>query len=797
LSSAVPQLPARALAALRRHLGLRRGTSTEHRRTLVRRHEVYWVPLVYLAAFVFLYRLVFFPGERPVGFGWDTIEGYWSDLAHLAAQWQKGEWPLWNPYDKGGFPDFALPERGHHAPVNWLLGGIGAALGDVPWWLMQAKQYLHHLLAACLMHLFLRSRGLPTAAALVGGMAWLGGAPMLIHKASSILWPLAWTPLLWMAADRLVSRPGWRSGCLLAGAIALAGQAGSAPGFYYALGAALPYGALRVAAALWAVRRDRAALVARARRLALALAVTLVTATALLLVTMVPTAELTALSVRAERTMAYALSFPLPPGPTLIGMVAPASGKYDVYLGVAVVVLLACALARPRRDGGVPLLFAGLSAAFLVLSFGGATPLLPWLVEHVPGFGLFRAANRYKLALAPLCAVLAAYGAANLLDAAGDGWRRRAPLLLAALAAAGLAAIVAAVAPRLRDAGGPGPLGIALVALAVVALAAIAVVAPRRIAAASIAFVAVVTVWDPQRFVHARNPALEARVDHREDLARLADLADVTVAWRVWDEFVLEQRPGPRLQIREMRGYPAGGTLETQRYQAMFQMLPRRPELLPLFNVRYVLHGRHHRIGLGSNALKKPPDQLAPAHFRRIDKKRFEAIHPAPLAAWHGAATVVDGPPRTVLEAALATQDPDGTRRRIVLEPAARDALGAAAIEPLLAAAAAPPDPVVAEVVAYRANRVELSIDAPGDGVVVLNDVMYPGWRVHVDGDARPPLWVNGLVRGVAVTAGHHAIVWEFRPRGHGLRLLAWWAGFLAVLCALLPPRSPPSRAAG
>ena len=66
----------------------------------------------------------------------------------------------------------------------------------------------------------------------------------------------------------------------------------------------------------------------------------------------------------------------------------------------------------------------------MLLAFGGHEPYLGFLVEHVPGFGLFRDANRYKT-LAALCfAVPVGHGVHALVT------DRRAPLVALALLAA-------------------------------------------------------------------------------------------------------------------------------------------------------------------------------------------------------------------------------------------------------------------------------------------------------------------------------------------------------------------------
>jgi uncharacterized membrane protein YfhO len=49
-------------------------------------------------------------------------------------------------------------------------------------------------------------------------------------------------------------------------------------------------------------------------------------------------------------------------------------------------------------------------------------------------------------------------------------------------------------------------------------------------------------------------------------------------------------------------------------------------------------------------------------------------------------------------------------------------------------------------------------------GVVVLNDVYYPGWIAEVDGKRKEILRADTLFRAVEVPAGRHQVVFRFAP---------------------------------
>jgi hypothetical protein len=82
-------------------------------------------------------------------------------------------------------------------------------------------------------------------------------------------------------------------------------------------------------------------------------------------------------------------------------------------------------------------------------------------------------------------------------------------------------------------------------------------------------------------------------------------------------------------------------------------------------------------------------------------------------------------------------------------------------------------------------NIIALEVEAAADGLLVLSEVAYPGWRVSVDGVRVPIVRANYTLRAVCVPAGMHRVTFSFQPgsltAGALISALAWllagWAG--------------------
>lgn len=713
------------------------------------RAEYYLVPLFYMLVVAWIYRGLFHQHGAATGLGWDTIDTHGPDLDFLSTDLAHGRFSLWNPYDKGGYPVFCDPVFDRYYPLNWPFATWGAVFGT-GWWLVQLKVLAHHVVAATMLHAFVRSRGMSIRAAMVSAIGLVASAPLLVHKASNILWPIVWVPLVWMAIDWALAKPSARRGILVGGALLLPLTAGSPPGMVYATLLILPYAGLRFVQCIRA-KPDWKQL---AWTLGAALGITML----VVAVTVIPTSELVALGSRDRlgtgRGFALGGAIPLPAA--IRGVFARGAGPFEIYCGAALALLAVLGVVlRPRADRDAPLVLFATAVLGVILVAGTTALVLPVLVDHVPPFAMLRVPGRYKLLTAWGLAAGAAYG----ITAIEQSWdRRRAWITI------GVSIVIVSVCVAISGQPATVKDHAAWWSIVAIVIPAALIVTRHRYALSALALV---VLFDAPlfTFVEPGAPvAAEARQTHDHDAEILAKLDGVRDQWRIYDEFVLGERAGARLQIRDFRGYPAVDPISLHRYTDVLDFAKRDPRILTDFNVRYVLSRPHFRYGTTARFPRLPaPGFTVDASVGWL----YEADHPAPLVAWYGAVIVAHD---HVLEAVRATQEPDGSRLHAVVEtelPPGTPGFHEGTLE------------------SYEPDAIRFSIDAPTDGLVVLNEVMFPGWHVRVDGGAATPITANYLLRGVWVSSGHHEISWTFDPP-HWRLLVGGYLFALLVIAAAL-----------
>lgn len=89
-----------------------------------------------------------------------------------------------------------------------------------------------------------------------------------------------------------------------------------------------------------------------------------------------------------------------------------------------------------------------------------------------------------------------------------------------------------------------------------------------------------------------------------------------------------------------------------------------------------------------------------------------------------------------------------------------------------------------ASIAEYATTRVVVVARPTAQGLLILGDQYYPGWRATVDGQPVPIIPVNHIWRGVMLSPGEHVVVFEFKPRSLRWGLLSAALG-LGLIVAL------------
>ena len=364
--------------------------------------------------------------------GVDVFLYFYPYKAYAAEALRQGRLPLWNPHLFMGAPLLANSQVGVFYPPNWLFIWLDAPK-QVAW-----SIGLHIALAGLFTVIFARQTlRLAWSSALIAAIVFaFGGYLGAQVEHINQLQAAAWLPLLFLFYDFSGYRPRrWFWLLLLALTVALillAGHAQTAFIAMFGLGLyALWQGVFEFDTPILAyfqrkpVRQQAASLARHAlfllHRLWPLLLASLL-AVGLAAIQLLPTAELSGLSIRSEGlTFREAVSFSLRPtnlhysllppfGLELTQILGQAFGEWVAYIGISGLALALLgsltALWRPE-----PRRFLFVGGCGLILSLGIFTgPLYLALYHLVPGFDLFRVPARWLLLYAFAAAILTGYG---------------------------------------------------------------------------------------------------------------------------------------------------------------------------------------------------------------------------------------------------------------------------------------------------------------------------------------------------------------------------------------------------
>jgi hypothetical protein len=737
-----------------------------------------------LLPFLFWWRL-WVPGQAeratiPAG---DFTDQYYPLHLFAARELAAGRLPAWDPYINAGQPGLADIQTGFFYPLN-LLPSLVLALLGLPFsiGLLTAQVVIHFSLASLFTYLFVRhlarraGASLP-AARFAGALSALtftyaGYLTSFPVQQVTILQTAIWLPLVLLFLDRAVHRTHSLSQILMAGlALACILLAGHPQTAMYVVYAVMAYGVFICCASNanqmapssegW-VSSIWNCLLRIAHYLFLPLAV----GAALAAVQLVPALEFIARSTRAG--LDYdAVAWGFPPGEMVHLLYPGYFGGSPQYVGILPLILAVAALLikRLRREVLFWTIFAIVA---LVLSLGGNTFLYNLAYLLAPGFGAVRDQERIVFLFSFATSVLAGYGALVLVQPLPQAERRGFRRFVIGLAWVGLAFLMltglwyAGYLLGRRQGVEVNLFGgvlrhhlLLLVVLGGSILLFVLRLAGRVrrewLMALALGLVLLNLVAVNWRFNLAEPVAggpfpetgLVRFLREQPGTFRISSAGHLPGGASAGIVYELEDITGNTpLSLEAFRRFEKG-VGSWRRWQ--------------LLNVEYVLSDRD----LDGPGLERV--------YEEGEVKSYRVGDPLPRAWLVYRTTIADDD--RVFDLLNATDfDPKAVA---VLPPDSKGLV-------LTAGAGAGG---IAQVVESGPGRLVLDVSSSADGLLVVSQPHYPGWRAQLDGQPVPILRVDYLLQGISMPAGAHRVELSYRlspwPASLSLVVLAGCIGGL------------------
>ncbi len=659
--------------------------------------------------------------------------------AYQARRLLAGEVPLWNPYNYAGHPFLADTQSAVFYPPRLITIVVSHWLGGWSYAAIQAEAIAHYWIASLLMYLFVRTITRSPVAGLVSAITiayggYLTGYPML---QLAVLEAGVWFPLALLGIYRASAggeTPGrWRLHWLALSALALG----------LSLLAGHPQTTLFMLYGLMAYLIHRA-VAARMRPLhtLVVLAGTVVLGFGLAAVQVLPGLEYAGLVARAREGFSWgAQGFPWWDLATIVWPRA-LSHWSPLYSGIAALILAAIAIWLKQTSAR----FWGFTAlAALILAQGGSTLLFHLAYLLAPGFTLFRGQERAAFLVAHSVAILAGLGVAALRREAVALPRLGRYLGIGAAVAWGIAVqgiVIELATPQIDLYAWAQSAFFA----ALLITAAWLLIGRRHEQAARARWAAGLVgliVFDLFSATMGTNfepvPAAE-----RTFTSSLVDAAQYDAGLHRVDGFLgLGSNFGTLVGLQDIRGISPLEPATIHEYFTLPQY--RRHELL---NVKYVF----------TDWLElEVPSTIVATDYVPYPIQLHRITDPMPRAWMVYQVMIAPDDAQALGWLADASFNP---RTTVILEA-----------EPPLPLPNAPQPGSLVVVSEYAPERIVLEAKTPGDGILVISELYYPGWQAVVDGQPVPILRANAGLRALVLETGSHTVEMVYRPLSYRIGL--------------------------
>ena len=648
----------------------------------------------------------------------DVTISHYPNLLFLQQSLASGHIPMWSNTILSGYPFAANPLSGMWYPPMWLALLFRGATG------LNIIVVLHYLLGAFGMLLFLREEGLPYEIALLGGVAFELMPKVNAHFAAghiTMVCAVMWTPwLLW------VLRHGWKkqgyrtavlSGVIL-GLIALVDLRWAA----YAGTLWVTYSIYLFGDAVWGDwKKDAVRFWKAAADWCLKTIVAILLALAISAPQLVPLMEYSPRTTRSLLTPADNLSFALPLE-RLINLLFPDIGgyaEYAIYPGALLLLLFVSALVDKSIWKKQGFWFAAFTVSGIYAV--GDVFVLNRVIAQLPGFSLLRVPSRALFISNMAMIIIVCEAMAGIFTVNGLPQKKKQAKIL-------ITAVIVMLAIMLT-------LGLKLMVGQI----------PFEMVYGSIALVIAFTLY-----ILLVKGVLRAQTGMAVLIAFLVlDMGTVNHCSTAFWPFGKAVAQGA-----EAAEYLAKQEGVFRVYSPSYSIPQHTAEL----------YGIELADGIDPLQLKVYSDYMVKA--TGVDSPGYSVTVPAFVDGAVASANreaVPDAELLGKLNVRYVAAEFDIAARGLV--PVAK--FGETRIyenEKVYPRAWMQTDEALlpAELMERQPN--EIFLKANGPGVAVVSELMFPGWRVMVDGVPAKIETVDGLFRGVEISTGSHEIVFSFHP---------------------------------
>lgn len=667
----------------------------------------------------------------------DFIEQFYAFAYFRAQELLSGHLPLWNPYAYGGHPFIADIQSAVFYPISWITAFLAGK--NYPLYALEIEAIFHIFLAGVFAYFFGIVRFRSRVASAVSGIVFAFGGYLTSYPSQqlAILEVQIWLPLILLLAHLATQTDGSmrrRTAMMISGGLFLgiSALAGHPQAFMYVLYGTTLYLLFR----LFEIFLDEGKKAFFAQLWIPAIFV--IIGLGLAAVQFVPTYEFMGVSSRAK--LAYNFTQWGFPVKDILQIVLPGtvSDMSPMYVGILPLILAIVAI---RFSQSRQVIFWSLLAlTTFLLSFGGHTFLYSFFYLVVPGFSTFRDHERAIYLTGFALAQLAGYGTLYLSDSRFPReWAGRAARVLI-FCLIGVAMLLAATY-MLNVASGKldKQFGIAAF-LALLLFLNFLLLQVKKVGLPLPWFqtaLILLIVFDLFSVNWKNNLEEKKPEDHYQVTPLLRYLQEKSNEGRVANEFQMPLNYGDVYGVEDVNG---ASPLIVDRYKKLMELPQER--FWQIMNVRYFLtwqggypEGKKISVEKGMNLyeLPNPLPRAVVFHDAKVEPKDDDALGLLSSPGFDPSKTVV------LAEApGLALPGPGIAPSKAVYTREGTDKM-----------------------------LIEASIDKPG--ILFISEVLYPGWKVKVDGVPERILRANVALSAVPLEAGNHSVEMYFDPDSHKL----------------------------